>query len=172
VRLCRLSSTVTCDDYKWNFIVQPSQPTKWRASQNLEYKDSFQLTLELSTGAQLSKLRPMIFGKEDIQSINPTTVPAQSAPLFILAACRKRWILSTTPQYLPPIKRTNPTRNRHCHSRATVLPCDQQTSKQFWKKRRAPIKVISCIILFLKAINTLLDTCSRWRLGDPEFQKK
>ena len=28
VRLCRLSSTVTCDGYKWNFIMHPAQPTK------------------------------------------------------------------------------------------------------------------------------------------------
>jgi hypothetical protein len=42
--------------------MQPSQPTKWGASQNLEYKNFFQLTLELSTGAQMSKLRSIIFG--------------------------------------------------------------------------------------------------------------
>jgi hypothetical protein len=122
------------DGNVWWLQVKPhnaafSTDKKWGASQNLEYKGFFRLTLELSTGAQLRKLLSIIFGKEDIQSIIPTTVPAQSAPLSILADCRKRQILSTTPRYLPPIKRTNPTRNRHYHSRATVLPCDRQTSK-------------------------------------------
>ena len=113
----------------------------------------------------------MILGKEDLQSINPTRVPAQSAPLSIPTVCRKRQILSTTPRYLPPLTRTNPARKRHCHSRATVPPCDRQTSKKFWEKwrltrvitlnisgirnseRQTPTNVIY-IILFLKAINT------------------
>jgi hypothetical protein len=53
-----------------------------------------------------------------------------------------------------------------------VLPCDRQTSKQFWKKWRTPFIVKSYIILFLQAINTLLDTCSLSRLRNPEFSKK
>jgi hypothetical protein len=56
----------------------------------------------------------MIFGKEDLQSINPTRVAAQSAPLSIPAVCRKRQILSTTSRYLPPLTRTHPARKRHC----------------------------------------------------------
>ena len=114
----------------------------------------------------------MVLRKEDLQSINPATVPAQSAPLSIQAVCRKRQILPTTPRYLPPLTRTTPARKRHCYSRAIVLQCDRQTIKQFWKTWRAPINVISYIILFLKAINTLLDTCSNCRLRDPEFAKK
>jgi hypothetical protein len=132
----------------------------------------------------------MIFRKADLQSINPTRLSAQSGPISIHAVYRKRQILSTAPKYLPPVTTTNPARKRHCHSGATVPPCDRQTSKQVWKKwrptpvnmlnfssirkfeRRAPINVISYIVLFLKAIKTLLDTCSQCRLRDPEFAKK
>jgi hypothetical protein len=149
-----------------------------RRQSNLEKKDFFQLTLELFTGAQLCRLRSMIFVKEELQSNNPTTVPAQSGALSLSAVCRKRQTLSTRPRYLPSLTRTNLAEKRHYHNRATVLPCDRQTSKQVWKEwfltpvttlnfrsirkseRQSPINLKSYIILFLKAINTLLDTFS------------
>ena len=96
----------------------------------------------------------------------------------------------TTPMYLPPLTGTNQARKRHFHNRATVQPCDRQISKQVWKKwrlthitilnlsnirkseKKTQINVICYIILFLKAINALLENCSHCIFLDPEFAKK